>query len=127
MSRPVLRDWLYQSGDVFLPRKYVDMLDTYIINTPLFYLNVWSFLHLLSGVVFRLVFPKLSVLAYVIGHSLWELWQIYIGMTPLTLRGGIDVVVDTLMGVLGYSLASKISYVSSGHSNATSYTRSTSR
>lgn len=31
MGAPVMRDWLYRSG-LFLPRKYVEYLDTYILG-----------------------------------------------------------------------------------------------
>ena len=79
---------------------------------------------MLSG---ALLFPFVTLLGYVGLHTAWELWQVYIGMTPLTLRGGIDVVVDTLMGVLGYSLASKISYVSTVYSISGSATRTAPR
>ena len=102
MGEPILRNWLYRSGDIFLPRKYVDKLDKYIIgnDTSVMYLNYWSLMHLLSGVLF----PSENYLYYFIVHSLWELWQIFIGMTPLNLRGFIDIIVDTLMGLLGMYL-----------------------
>ena len=104
MGNPVIRNWLYQSGDIFLPRKYVDMLDGYIVgtDTSLFYMNYWSLLHGLSGFLFSFFFDSKNVYFYFfLAHSLWEVWQVYIGMTPLSLRGFIDVTVDTLMGFLG--------------------------
>jgi hypothetical protein len=108
MSRPVIRDWLYRSGDIFLPRKYVDLLDTYIFNTPYVYMNVWSLLHGLSGVLFALVVRRATLTDWFIVHTLWELWQVFIGMTPLTLRGAIDTVMDTAISMLGFLAAEKI-------------------
>jgi hypothetical protein len=34
-------------------------------------------------------------------HTLWELWQKFIGMTKWDLRGAIDTVVDTIMCLAG--------------------------
>jgi hypothetical protein len=104
MGEPVMRDWFYRSGDIFLPRKYVDMLDTYIVGskTSNFYLNYWTVLHGLSGLLFAYFFDSKNVyFQFFIAHSLWELWQIFIGMTPINLRGFIDIVVDTLAGFSG--------------------------
>ena len=104
MGEPVMRDWFYSSGDIFLPRKYVDMLDTYIIGNKSsdFYVNYWTVLHGLSGLVFAYFFDsKRAYLYFFIAHSTWELWQILIGMTPRSLRGLIDITVDTLAGFSG--------------------------
>jgi hypothetical protein len=108
MSRPVIRDWLYRSGDIFLPREYVDMLDTYIFNTRYVYMNVWSLLHGLSGVLFAFVFRRATLTHWILVHTLWELWQVFIGMTPLTVRGLLDTVLDTVMSILGFLAAKKI-------------------
>jgi len=116
MGEPVMRDWIYRSGDIFLPRKYVDMLDTYIIgNTKsTFYINYWHFMHLLSGVLFVLVWDSKNIyFDFFIAHSLWELWQIFIGMTPLSLRGAVDITVYTLAGFLGIYLFKSISTMAS--------------
>jgi hypothetical protein len=111
MGEPVMRDWIYRSGDIFLPRRYVDMLDTYIIGNPksIFYINYWTFLHALSGVVFALLWKSKTIyLDFFIAHSLWELWQILIGMTPLNTRGAVDITVDTLAGFVGVYLVKSI-------------------
>jgi hypothetical protein len=34
-------------------------------------------------------------------HTLWELWQKFIGMTKWDLRGAIDTIVDTIMCLMG--------------------------
>jgi hypothetical protein len=40
----------------------------------------------------------------VLVHTLWELWQKFIGMTKWDLRGSIDTVVDTIMHLIGMTL-----------------------
>jgi hypothetical protein len=98
-----MRDWLYRSGDIWLPRKYVDVLDTYVLgnSTSLMYINYWSGMHFLSGVIGSFL-TSLSMFHVI--HFLWELWQIFIGMTPISMRGGLDICMDTLFAHLGYSL-----------------------
>lgn len=97
------RSWMFASGDAFLPKWVRNILETYIIgdDTSYFYISLWSFVHMSTGVVYG-YFTKWSVAFYIWLHSIWELWQILIGMTNIdTLRGAIDIVVDTIMGVLG--------------------------
>ena len=100
--------FLYRSGDIWLPKPIVKALDTYIVgdSTTLFYLNYWHINHFLSGVffalfhvfVYRIPSPLLS---YLLLHTLWELWQMLIGMTPRNQKGMLDALVDTLIGLLG--------------------------
>jgi len=99
----------YASGDLFLPKEVRNILETYIIgnDTSLVYITLWSFMHSLSGVLFR--FVNNSLQDYIVVHTIWELWQIYIGMTPIhTARGVIDIFVDTLMGIIGFMFASSM-------------------
>jgi hypothetical protein len=93
----------YASGDLFLPSKVRKVLETYILgnDTSLFYITLWSFVHFISGIVFS--FMSDSLQGYLVVHTIWELWQIYIRMTPIArIRGVIDVITDTCMGVLGF-------------------------
>ena len=66
-------------------------------------------MHLLSGVFFGLF--QLFVyrfqhpyVVYLVIHTLWEIWQLSIGMTIPNLRGAIDVLNDTVLGFLGLLL-----------------------
>ncbi len=101
------REWLYRSGDLWLPKPIVQALDTYIVgsNTSTFYLNYWHINHWLSGVLFGLflrMYPLSNPFGvYILLHTLWEFWQLSIGMTPRNLRGALDILVDTTVGVLG--------------------------
>jgi hypothetical protein len=100
--------WLYRSGDIWLPQPLVKVLDTYILGNDksLFYLNYWHINHFLSGILFGLIHLLVyrfsnPVWSYFLLHTLWELWQLYLTMTPRTWRGLIDIVVDTTVGLLG--------------------------
>lgn len=105
-------DILYRSGDVFLPKSVRTVLEQYYIGNDksVFYITNWSFVHLLSGIitgyVLIQVYPDLPY--YTTGfiiHTLWEFWQIFIGMTKWkTARGQMDIVVDTVMFMIGMFL-----------------------
>ncbi len=99
--------WIYKSGDLWLPKPIVDLLHMYIIgdDTTTFFFTIWHIMHFLSGVFFGVVyrffpFPTPFVWYFIL-HTVWEAWQIFIGMTPQTLRGAVDIVTDTSMGLLG--------------------------
>jgi hypothetical protein len=108
--------WVYRSGDLWLPSSVVAFLDSYLIGneTSLFYLNLWHVNHFLSGVFFGLllrsgVYSSSSpFLTYLLFHTVWEMWQLAIGMTPRSLRGLLDITVDTVVGLLGLFLVWKL-------------------
>lgn len=114
--QPFAKDSLvYRSGDVFLGPRIRKFLEYYYIgnSTSVFYVTNWSFVHLLSGVLTAWIlvqyFPDYEF--YTTGfniHTVWEIWQIIIGMTKIgTARGMIDVLVDTaffMVGMLIYSM-----------------------
>ena len=97
----------YRSGDAFLPAPIVKFLHQYILgdDKSLYYINLWHGMHFLSGVLFGFfsVYFKFTrpYFYYLIYHTVWEIWQVYIGMTILDLRGKIDMVNDTVFGLLG--------------------------
>jgi hypothetical protein len=102
---------LYRSGDAFIPEPIRSALFTYIIGGPhtLFYINYWSIIHFISGIVLGAILFALNDKhggsqyygAGLIIHTLWELWQMLIGMTVYTgagaLRQWIDTIVDTIL------------------------------
>jgi hypothetical protein len=104
-----VHDMLYRSGDVFLPKPVRDILQRYWVGSDksVFYLTNWSVIHFLSGIMtaYFLFQNKTKENIYFIAfliHTLWELWQIFIGMTPIhTLRGQVDTVVDTVLFMAG--------------------------
>jgi hypothetical protein len=103
------QDWFYRSGDLFLPKRYVDLLDTYIVgsDTSVFYINYWTILHFFSGILFAVLTPSPVDIPFqfFVLHTIWELWQIIIGMTPMNLRGFVDTIMDTIAGLLGVYLS----------------------
>jgi hypothetical protein len=108
--QPLDREGLaYRSGDIFLGPKVRKFLEIYHIGGPttLFYVSNWSFVHMLSGILTAwILFNYFSDYDfYLTGfsiHSIWELWQILIGMTNImTKRGAIDIVVDTVFFMAG--------------------------
>jgi len=96
-----LEDILYRSGDVFLPKSVRDVLERYYVgsDTSLVYFTNWSLVHFFSGMVVA-YFTKSYIKGFLL-HSVWEFWQIIIRNTPLSLRGLIDIGVDTIMFMLG--------------------------
>lgn len=103
---------LYASGDLFLPREVRQFLETYLIGNAhsVFYLSMWSFMHMLSGIVYS--FVDRSYWNYFLLHTIWELWQLYIQMTPIhTLRGVVDIGTDTIMGLLGVWIGRRIARI----------------
>jgi len=100
-------DWS-RAGDLFLPRPMKKFLDQYIVgtDTSLFYLNIWSFLHFLSGILWGLWTAHLPWTTFliqgIIVHTIWEIFQILIKNTPIEMvRGRLDVVTDTFMFMIG--------------------------
>ena len=116
---------LYNSGDVFLPENIKQILGTDIIGSSkkTFYVSGWSIIHFLNGIIigFFYLYFKYDIKFYTISllfiHTLWEIWQIIIGMAkPYKLTGRsnlIDSILDTVFFMSGadinfnYSLFSK--------------------
>jgi hypothetical protein len=114
---PTIEDLLYLSGDLFLPKPVRDVLETYHYgsDTSLVYITNWSLIHIVSGVLVGYIliwhYPNYSY--YLTGfwiHTAWEIWQILVKNTPYwTLRGRVDVVVDTILYMLGMAFIAQIS------------------
>ena len=113
MGKYSLHDIIYNSGDVFLPDNIKNFLSTELIGSSrdTFYISIWSIIHLLSGIFigFFYFFMKWNVQTYMLNmlalHTIWECWQILIGMSKpymLTGRGNLmDTIVDTILFMIG--------------------------
>lgn len=99
--------FLYRSGDFFLPRCIIDKLDTDIFRTRYVYMNGWSVMHFLTGVILSW-YTRFSLQKLIIVHTVFEIWQMIIFMTSRDLPGLSDTVTDTLVYVFGIITASKI-------------------
>jgi hypothetical protein len=113
-----LKKTLKASGDLFLPEKVRRFLYRYIVgsDTSIVYISYWSILHLISGVLTGALIKYYNlgdghIGYYSLGlfiHTLWELWQKFIGMTIWDLRGAIDTAMDTIMFLIGMWLVAGI-------------------
>ena len=114
---------IYNSGDVFLPVPIKQALDKYLYTTKngSFYINGWTFLHLFSGVFLGTLYlylgKQIEFFYYYnlfIIHTIWELWQMLIGMSkPWNLTGHsnlIDTFVDTFVFMFGAYITLQIYY-----------------
>jgi hypothetical protein len=102
---------------MFLPEKFKKILGTDLIGTSkkTFYVSGWSIIHLINGIIFGYIFLyfKLDSSFYFyklfILHTIWELWQMLIGMSrpyKLTGRSNImDTIMDTILFMLGAYIA----------------------
>mgnify|MGYP001616375097 CR=1 FL=1 len=90
------------------------------ININYFYLNLWSIIHLFSGfIIMFLINKKQSKYKYLILLELiilWELFEMFMRFTGITISGlfvfkaesVIDVLLDLVLGISGGFLATKI-------------------
>ena len=108
---------IYNSGDVFLPEFIRNALGKIIYKYPnsdtnyTFYIQGWTFIHFLNGIIFGYLYLSFGYIKnnYFINmfilHTLWEVWQIIIGMSkPWTIIGRnniVDTFVDTFVFLLG--------------------------
>jgi hypothetical protein len=100
---------IYWSGDIFLPENVKRVLNRDILGSTekTFYISGWSIIHFISGILFGYLYLyfKYDIRSYALNmlilHTLWEVWQILIGMSkPHKLTGKnniIDTLVDTLL------------------------------
>jgi hypothetical protein len=119
---PTYEEILFKSGDLFLPKGVRRVLEYYYVGNDksVFYMTNWTIIHFLSGVLFAYFFRNFSVIEILVNtilvHSIWELWQIYGENTKInTLRGQVDVIVDTvayMIGVVIYIYFKKSSKIS---------------
>jgi hypothetical protein len=119
-------DWekmIYRSGDFFLPKAIKQTLDKniYMTTNYSFYINGWTFIHYFSGMLVGMIYLYLGKRIYffyyynlLIIHTIWELWQMLIGMSkPWKLTGDsnlIDTFVDTFVFMLGAYVTLQIYY-----------------
>ena len=116
MNQSHINSLLYKSGDLFLPKNIRNLLETPIYGhyeKTSIYLTIWSIMHLISGtfteLLLRFYFQiepfKIRIIIGLIIHTIWEFWQIIIGMSnPFKLTGKnglIDIVIDTIMFLIG--------------------------
>ena len=119
MNYKLLKKILYNSGDVFLPDNIKQILSYDIIgsHTKTFYISGWSIVHFINGILFGYLYlyfqynKKYYILNLLILHTVWESWQIIIGMSrPYSLAGRsnlIDTFLDTILFMSGAVITKK--------------------
>ena len=123
MNKLWLQNIIYNSGDVFLPEKVKNILGMDLIGTSkkTFYVSGWSLVHLINGIIIGYIYLyfkwdiRLYALKLFIIHTIWELWQVLIGMSkPYKLTGRsnlIDIIMDTIFFMSGAYIVHKCYYM----------------
>ena len=114
IDKKYIQNIIYNSGDVFLPEKVKNILGKDLIGNSkkTFYVSGWSIVHFINGIIFGYLYllyfkgdRKLYFLKMFIIHTVWEFWQMLIGMAkPYKLTGRsnlIDTIIDTIFFMLG--------------------------
>ena len=113
MNKIQLQNIIYNSGDIFLPEKIKNILGTDLLGNSKksFYVSGWSIVHFVNGIIIGYLYlyfkgdSRLYIFKLLIIHTMWELWQMLIGMSkPYKLTGRsnlIDTVMDTLFFMSG--------------------------
>ena len=119
MNKISIQNLIYNSGDIFLPEKIKNILGTDLIGTSkkTFYVSGWSIIHFINGIIVGYLYlyfnydSRFYILRLFIIHTIWECWQILIGMAkPYKLTGRsnlIDTIMDTLFFMLGAYIVRK--------------------
>ena len=102
-------DALFLSGDLFLPKSVRRVLEHYYLGSDrsLLYITNWSLVHAVTGVLtawyLETRYPGYDTLwTGFLLHTLWEIWQLAVRNTPWTLRGFLDIGMDTLLFLGGF-------------------------
>lgn len=103
-----MTDFLTRTGDLLLPKPVLRILEYYHIGNSksLIYVTNWSLVHLMSGIlVGYILYTYYSEYDYYWTgfwiHNAWEFWQWIIYNTPHTLRGVLDIGMDTFLFMSG--------------------------
>jgi hypothetical protein len=119
MNKISIQNLIYNSGDIFLPENIKNILGTDLIGTSkkTFYVSGWSIIHFINGIIVGYLYlyfnydSRFYILRLFIIHTIWECWQILIGMAkPYKLTGRsnlIDTIMDTLFFMLGAYIVRK--------------------
>jgi hypothetical protein len=106
---PKFEDFLFLSGDLFLPKRIRSFLETYHMGNDrsILYITNWSLVHFFTGIltawILAVHYPGYDTLwTGFLLHTMWEIWQLAVQNTPWTLRGILDIGMDTLLFMIGF-------------------------
>jgi hypothetical protein len=116
MNKLYLRDIMYNSGEAFLPQtvKYILETNFFGSNKKTFYISGWSMVHLMNGMIIGFIYlyfrynTRFYFLVMFIIHTLWEAWQIFIGLSKYYKLSGPNNLVDTIMDTLFFMIGTYI-------------------
>jgi hypothetical protein len=104
----------YESGDLFLVKKIRDFFEYDVLGSKtktFWYVDLWSIIHFISGIVFGYIYLRLNYdiqryyFKLFVLHTIWELWQIFIGMSDPFRISGLnsltDTIIDTVLFMFG--------------------------
>jgi hypothetical protein len=123
MNKAWLDNFIYNSGDVFVPESVKNIFGIDLIGTSkkTIYISGWSIVHFISGILIGYIYlrfklnSKLYFYKLFILHTIWELWQMLIGMAkPYKLTGRsnlIDSIIDTIFFMSGAYIVLKYTKV----------------
>ena len=112
-DKQYIYDIIYNSGDIFLPVNIRNILVADLIgdSNKTFYISGWSIVHFINGIIIGYLYlyfngdARSYIFNMLIIHTLWELWQILIGMAkPYKLTGRsnlIDTILDSIFFMTG--------------------------
>ena len=113
IDKEYIKEIIFSSGEILLPDSVKNSLTSNIIGSSkkTFYISGWSIIHIINGLIvgFLYLFFNYDIKRYAINmliiHTVWEVWQMLIGMSkPYKLTGSnnlIDTIMDTLLFMLG--------------------------
>ena len=119
MNKAWLDNFIYNSGDVFIPESIKNIFGIDLIGTSkkTIYVSGWSIVHFINGILIGYIYlrfklnSKLYFYKLFILHTIWELWQMLIGMSnPYKLTGCsniMDTIMDTIFFMLGAYIVRK--------------------
>lgn len=116
---------LFSSGDVFLPQRVRDFLGTFLYKSPnfVFYIQWWTIVHFINGIIFGFLYLYLGYskqnyyISQLVIHTLWEMWQVFIGMSKPWMLSGRNSLVDTMVDTSVYMIGAFVAYKIFGESN----------
>lgn len=128
INRAKIEKILYNSGDFFLPKPIKTILDKDILGSSkhTFYFSGWSVVHFLSGILTGYLYlyfgynndKTIYYYKMFILHTIWELWQMLIGMSkPYNLTGPSNII-DTVFDTIYFMMGTYIAYLLTNYYNA---------
>lgn len=105
-------DWITYRLFFLIPlsQKQVDFLNKVIYKDSIFHINYWSLTHTLFGMIWGIMsmfHPMFNIFNYLIFHTLFEIWELYAIQNTLNLQEFVDIIMDTLFGLMGLLIITK--------------------